>query len=47
MSITSHLLSEMSHQAGIVLTPALGDTVLKSVEFVPLAGRKLLCVVVS
>ena len=27
--------------------PALGETVLKTVEFVPLSGRKVLCVVVS
>lgn len=47
MGVTSHLLSELSHQAGIVLTPALGDTVLKTMEFVPLSGRKVLCVVVS
>jgi len=47
MTVTTHLLSELSHQAGIVLTPAVGDTVLKTVELVPLAGRKLLFVVVS
>ena len=44
---TSHLLSELSHQVGIVVTPALGDTVLKTVDFVPVSGRKVLCVVVS
>lgn len=47
MGVASHLLSELSHQVGIVVTPALGDTVLKAVDFVPLAGRKVLCVVVS
>ena len=43
----THLLSELSRQVGIVVTPALGETVLKSVEFVPLSGGKVLCVVVS
>jgi heat-inducible transcriptional repressor len=47
MGVASHLLSELSHQIGIVVAPALGDTVLKAVDFVPLAGRKVLCVVVS
>jgi heat-inducible transcriptional repressor len=47
MGVTSHLLSELSHQVGIVITPALGETALKAVDFVPLSGRKVLCVVVS
>ena len=47
MAATSQLLSELSHQVGLVVIPALGDTVLKAVEFVPLSGRKVLCVVVS
>lgn len=47
MESATHLLSELSSQVGIVVTPALGDTVLKTVEFVPLSGRKVLCVVVS
>lgn len=47
MSATTHLLSELSRQVGIVVTPVIGDTVLKSVDFVPLSGRKVLCVVVS
>ncbi|HYO13177.1 MAG TPA: heat-inducible transcriptional repressor HrcA [Thermoanaerobaculia bacterium] len=47
METATHLLSELSSQVGIVVTPALGDTVLKTVEFVPLSGRKVLCVVVS
>jgi heat-inducible transcriptional repressor len=47
MGSASHLLSELSSQVGIVLAPALGDTVLKAVDFVPLSGRKVLCVVVS
>lgn len=47
VEVTSHLLSELSSQAGIVVAPAVGDTVLKAVDFVALAGRKILCVVVS
>ena len=44
---TSQLLSELTHQVGVVLIPALADTVLKTVEFVPVSGRRVLCVVVS
>ena len=47
MGTASHLLSELSRQVGIVVTPLVGDTVLKAVDFVPLSGRKVLCVVVS
>ena len=43
----SHVLSELSGQAALVLIPALRDTVLKAVEFVPLGGLRVLCVVVS
>ena len=44
---TSHLLSRLSGQVGIVVTPAFGDTVLEAVDFVPLSGRRVLCVIVS
>lgn len=47
MGTASHLLSELSQQAGIVVAPELSDTVLKAVDFVPVDGRKVLCVVVS
>ncbi len=47
MGTASHLLSELSRQVGIVVAPAVGDTVLKAVDFVPLSGRRVLCVVVS
>lgn len=47
MEVTTHLLSELSSQVGIVVTPAMGDTVLKTIDFVPLSGNKVLCVVVS
>ena len=47
MGSATHLLSELSRQVGIVLTPAVGDTVLRAVDFVPVSGRRVLCVVVS
>ena len=47
MGTASHLLSELSSQVGIVVTPAMGETVLKAVDFIPISGRKVLCVVVS
>jgi heat-inducible transcriptional repressor len=47
MGMTSHLLSELTQQVGIVVTPTWGDTQLRAVDFIPLTGRKVLCVVVS
>jgi heat-inducible transcriptional repressor len=47
LGTASHLLSELSTQVGIVVTPAMGETVLKAVDFIPVSGRKVLCVVVS
>jgi heat-inducible transcriptional repressor len=47
MGTASHLLSELSSQVGIVVTPAMGETVLKAVDFLPVSGRKVLCIVVS
>ncbi|MCY3969607.1 MAG: heat-inducible transcriptional repressor HrcA [Acidobacteria bacterium] len=44
---TSKLLSQLSHHVGVVLTPALGAAVMRAIEFVPLSGRKVLCVVVA
>lgn len=46
-SVASHLLSELSQQIGIVVVPALGETVLRSISFVPLSGNRALCVLVS
>jgi len=43
----SRLLSELSHKVGVALKPAVGDAVLKAMDFVPLAERRVLCVVVS
>jgi len=47
MSSVSSLLSELTHQVGVVLIPALNDTVLKAVDFLPVGARRVLCVVVS
>lgn len=47
MSVSTHLLSELSHQVGVVLTPAVDGTVLRTVDFVGLQDRRVLCVVVS
>lgn len=47
MAVVTHLLSKLSRQVGVVLTPKVGSTVLKSVDFVPVEGRKVLCVIVS
>ncbi len=47
VEVTSHLLSELSQQVGIVVTPAIGDTVLRAIDFVPLSGSRVLVVVVS
>lgn len=47
LKVASHVLSELSQQVGIAVGPLLAQTVLKSIDFVLLAGRKVLCVVVS
>ncbi|MEM7048530.1 MAG: heat-inducible transcriptional repressor HrcA [Acidobacteriota bacterium] len=47
MAATSHVLSELTQQVGIVVGPALGEAVLEAINFVPMSGRKVLCVVVS
>jgi heat-inducible transcriptional repressor len=44
---TTQLLSRLSGQVGVVLTPAFGEAVLEAVEFVPLSGHRVLCVVAS
>ncbi|MEM9292063.1 MAG: heat-inducible transcriptional repressor HrcA [Acidobacteriota bacterium] len=43
----SSLLSDLSHHVGIALTPALDQTKLRTISFVPLTDTKVLCVVVS
>jgi len=47
MSVATHLLSDLSHQVGIVLTPAVDDITLKSADFVSLGGRRVLSILVS
>ncbi len=47
MSAATHLLSALSQQIGIVLVPALGETVLRAISFVQLSGHRVLCVLVS
>ncbi len=47
LSSTSQLLSDMTHQIAIVVTPDLGETRLRSITFVNLTGRKVLCILVS
>ncbi len=47
MSAVTHLLSELSEQVGIVLTPTVQDTVVRSIDFVSLTPRRVLCVLVS
>jgi heat-inducible transcriptional repressor len=47
MASASHLLSELTQQIGIVITPSLAETILQSVSFVNLSESKVLCVVVS
>lgn len=47
MEASSHLLSELSQQVSIVVSPMLGESVLEGIEFVPLTGTRVLCVVVS
>jgi heat-inducible transcriptional repressor len=44
---TTQLLSRLTGQIGIVVMPAFGETVLEAVDFVPLSGNRILCVVVS
>jgi heat-inducible transcriptional repressor len=47
VGVASQLLSDLSGQIGILVMPAIGDTAIRSIEFVPLSGRRLLCVIVS
>lgn len=43
----SQVLSRLSSQIGIVVTPDLGNSSLRTVEFVPLSGDRVLCVTVA
>lgn len=47
MNVATHLLSDLSHQVGVVLTPAVDNIALKSADFVSLGGRRVLSILVS
>lgn len=47
VNVAGQLLSELSHQIGVVLTPSMGETTLRRIEFVPLSESRVLCVLVS
>ena len=47
ISTAGQLLSELSEKVGIVITPAIGETTVKDIHFVPMTGSKVLCLVVS
>ena len=43
----SQLLAELTQQIGMIMVPAIGDTILKTLTLVPLSGARVLCVIVS
>jgi len=47
INVAARLLSELSEQIGLVVTPPIGGTVLKAIDFVPLSGLQVLCILVS
>ena len=47
MEKTSHLLSALTENVGIVVSPSLADNRLQHIEFVPLADNRILVVLVS
>lgn len=47
MSSASHLLSALTQQIGIVMTPTVGRSTLRAIDFVNLSGSKILCVLVG
>src|ERR1043165_8067570 len=47
MEKTSHLLSALSQNVGIVVSPSLADNVLQHIEFMHLADNRILVVLVS
>lgn len=46
LSATSSLLSVITHQAGLVTVPRQGEVILRHVEFLPLAGARVLVILV-
>ena len=47
MASASHLLSRLTQQIGIVMTPTVGRSTLRAIDFVNLSGCKVLCVLVG
>src|SRR6266480_964225 len=47
MVSTSHMLSQVSHYTGMVLSPRLDKSLLRRLQLVPLGGNQILVVVVS
>ena len=47
LGMATRLLTDLSNQIGILLTPTIGNTTLKALHFVPLSGRRILCVLES
>jgi len=47
MSSASQLLSALTQQIGIVMTPTVGRSTLRAIDFVNLSGSKILCVLVG
>jgi len=47
VAAASHLLSELTHFAGVVVTPRRAGVGLKHVEFMPLSERRLLLIIVA
>ena len=47
MGMVTHLLTEMSHQIGIVLAPMISEATVKAIHFLKLTGRRALCVLES
>ena len=47
MGMITHLLTELSHQIGIVLAPQISEARVKTAHFLKLSGRRVLCVLES
>lgn len=47
ITAASQLLSQLTHFAGVVLTPRRQDVLLKHIEFLPLSDRRVLLILVT
>jgi heat-inducible transcriptional repressor len=47
MKRTSHLLSLLSRQTGVILAPRFGSKIFKHIEFIKLRDKRLLVIIVS